>query len=820
MKKTLMALSLAFCATVAFAQMPKSARVDRAANEVTTKVSTSFNVNEMQRQDAFKGSIFTKTPIFTEDFTLQNGKFSVGRTTGNLYQNANYAQWQWIADTTPSAVRAAASAMPVLFGASNQVSLVYRTGGSLSGVFESQSGGGFMAMSMQDQIGDPDWGGSGTIGIFDSWIAFKGVQPQAGNMYDVSFFQLYKKFNQDSCFLEYSSDSTNWNTLYINRRGVDMAVNASFDGVKTVALPLGVDQYQDLYVRLRWYADTNPGGAYGYYWLVDDVSIDTASTNRISIYNRNMLDGGYQLVPKGMGGNAFLWYSTFRNTGGIDQENVIAAIKSSNGTTLASSQNVALLNPDAINDTFLYIDPTGRMYNYYASTSHTFGTTGYVPSTTAGIDSLFIGVTSDSLNFKLDTIKFNVNEDANGNHIWGRDNGILTGYNAWTNGMTPDGFRTSDANTGEADYSLRVMYCTPATVPQGWVIRGVEIVPATRTGYALAGAKLDAHLSIDSADATGEHIYFKPQSTGASTYTVQSSEITDFIPGYQAFGSYNTIRITFPLQPALRANQKYWIGYTMSEAGTFAPAVNRNYYFDNDSVGQLLPNHYNRNFGGGASSNVFVLQPSCAQTTVYSFADMGTPMIRMIVGPEQVIPNYNITWNVTPANGGTVTDMTDYSDVTGQTVSKPQGSTITFAIEPNLDDNFDLIDLSVNGNPIDMTTDPNFVARGEYYLYDVANLQADVTCLATFSDGAVDVANNAVVKVQPNPASSVANLTVEGVNGDVNFALIDMNGRVISQKVINANATEQINLEGLARGTYFVRITNNHFSKVEKLIVR
>ena len=54
MKKTLMALSLALCATVAFAQMPKSARVDRAANEVTTKASTSLNVNEMQRQDAFK----------------------------------------------------------------------------------------------------------------------------------------------------------------------------------------------------------------------------------------------------------------------------------------------------------------------------------------------------------------------------------------------------------------------------------------------------------------------------------------------------------------------------------------------------------------------------------------------------------------------------------------------------------------------------------------------------------------------------------------------------------------------------------------------
>ena len=67
-----MALSLALCATVAFAQMPKSARVDRAANEVKTKVSATVNDNEMQRQDAYKGSIFTKAPLLTVDFNTQN----------------------------------------------------------------------------------------------------------------------------------------------------------------------------------------------------------------------------------------------------------------------------------------------------------------------------------------------------------------------------------------------------------------------------------------------------------------------------------------------------------------------------------------------------------------------------------------------------------------------------------------------------------------------------------------------------------------------------------------------------------------------------
>lgn len=821
MKKTLMALSLALCATVAFAQMPKSARVERAANDVQTKVSASFNANEMQRQDAYKGSIFTKAPLFYEDFTNQQGAWSVGRSSGNLYQTAQHAQWNYVSDTTAAAMTAASSIMPVLFNVNNRYSVV-NTRGSLSGVFESQSGGGFLAMSMRDQI--LDWSGTGTVGIFNSWVAFKGVQPQRGNMYDVSFYQLYQKFNQDSCFLEYSSDSTNWNTLYINRRGVDLAVNASTNAVKTIALPMGVDTFQNLYVRLRWYADTAAGGAYGYHWLIDDFSIDSAATNRISIYNRNMLDGGYQLVPQGMGGNSFLWYSTFRNTGAIDQENVIANIKSSTGSTLASSRNVVLLEPDAITDTFLYIDPTGRMYNYYAGSTTVNGTAGFVPSTTAGIDSLYVEVVSDSLQFGLDTIKFNVNSDQNGNRIWGRDNGILTGYNAWTYGMTADQLRTSDANTGEAGYSLRVMYCTPDNVPSGWVIRGVEIVAATRTGYALAGAKLDATLTVDSLTPDGEHVYFLRQATGASTYTVQSNDVSDFISGYRQFGNYNTIRITFPLQPALQRNQKYWIGYEMAEAGTFAPALNRNFYYDNDSMGQLLPNHYNRNFGGGTSANVFVLQPLCSQNTVYGMADMGTPMVRMIVGPHQTIPDYDITWTVTPSNGGTVTDMTDYGDATAQTLHYPQGSTINFAIEENIDDNFELQDIIVNGTPIDMNNDPNFTVQSGYYTYAVANLQANVTCEAVFNGGddttAINVADNAVVKVQPNPASSVANLTIEGVNGDVNFALIDMNGRVISQKVINANATEQINLQGLARGTYFVRITNNNFSKVEKLIVR
>ena len=54
----------------------------------------------------------------------------------------------------------------------------------------------------------------------------------------------------------------------------------------------------------------------------------------------------------------------------------------------------------------------------------------------------------------------------------------------------------------------------------------------------------------------------------------------------------------------------------------------------------------------------------------------------------------------------------------------------------------------------------------------------------------------------------------------VNCSIIDMSGRVVYNQSINAENANVINLNSLAKGAYFVRITNEQFSKVEKLIVR
>lgn len=182
---------------------------------------------------------------------------------------------------------------------------------------------------------------------------------------------------------------------------------------------------------------------------------------------------------------------------------------------------------------------------------------------------------------------------------------------------------------------------------------------------------------------------------------------------------------------------------------------------------------------------------------------------------------YDVTWNVFPANVGRVTDFNS-ADVTNSTTNYRGTMSYSFSIE-SVDSTYYLDSLSVNGRPIDFDYDPDirYVALRDCYIYVIPLLQANTTFDAFFKQrvGITD-ASDVAVRIQPNPATAVANLTIEGIGGNVDVAIIDLNGRVVSRRIVNADSTVPISLEGLARGTYFVRLTNSRFSKVEKLIVR
>ena len=101
-----------------------------------------------------------------------------------------------------------------------------------------------------------------------------------------------------------------------------------------------------------------------------------------------------------------------------------------------------------------------------------------------------------------------------------------------------------------------------------------------------------------------------------------------------------------------------------------------------------------------------------------------------------------------------------------------------------------------------------------------ARFMEDTTTPPTPPQSIYGVYSKVRMNLQPNPATSQVVLTVEGVNGMVNCAIIDMSGRVVYTAMVNTENAQVINLNNLAKGAYFVRITNSDFSKVEKLIVR
>ena len=80
----------------------------------------------------------------------------------------------------------------------------------------------------------------------------------------------------------------------------------------------------------------------------------------------------------------------------------------------------------------------------------------------------------------------------------------------------------------------------------------------------------------------------------------------------------------------------------------------------------------------------------------------------------------------------------------------------------------------------------------------------------------IDDINSSAINLYPNPANTT--VTVDGIEGEALVTIVDMNGRtVFSEKTVSSIT---IDLGGMAKGAYFVRITGENSSAIRKLIVK
>ncbi len=137
-----------------------------------------------------------------------------------------------------------------------------------------------------------------------------------------------------------------------------------------------------------------------------------------------------------------------------------------------------------------------------------------------------------------------------------------------------------------------------------------------------------------------------------------------------------------------------------------------------------------------------------------------------------------------------------------------------------------------NGTVVN-TNEPSTVINGlefntQYDLYVRALCGADNyspwTPVTTFTTGTqgIDNAEGVACTIFPNPTSSATTISVSGVNGKVKIEVVDMNGRTVASETLecSSDCRKTMDVDHLAQGAYFVRITGENVNMVKKLIVR
>ena len=506
-----------------------------------------------------------------------------------------------------------------------------------------------------------------------------------------------------------------------------------------------------------------------------------------------------------------------------------------------------------------------------------------LPTQTIGLNRITVtgtaGSSYDTLEF--DTIGYNVVDisgGGNSNLIEGyrlaHDNGIIMSRSRYQYGHS-DATHVTDNSPyyNQSGYMLLARYTTPDVIPtdpmtqEPWVIRGIEIVPQTDTvGAAMVNSRIQPIIAACSFtdSSAGRYIGYRMlgnEFTGLSddyVYTVTANDVNTVFDGGTGViapgESYNAINVRYFGQPELLPNTAYYIGYRLVDDGYFATA--RHLYGYYDAAGDVvryntdpdLKNYYNQ--FTPLSSDVIVNDLSML------FAGTGYPywpMIRMIVGPREDASQVNIDGVCSATDTNFV--VAAYVDgelnaICGDTIHPYEGSDVSVYIFPTGDSTSlhpGLIDaIIIDGVSIAVTDEDNFetdeyiisenlynisdasgnvLLRRSYYIVTFIGVSEDHTVSASghaypFDLGIEGEAVNVSLGMRPNPATNSVTLNMRGVEGMVNCSIIDMSGRVVYNRTINAENAQTIDLSDVAAGAYFVRVTNDKFSKVEKLIVR
>ncbi len=140
----------------------------------------------------------------------------------------------------------------------------------------------------------------------------------------------------------------------------------------------------------------------------------------------------------------------------------------------------------------------------------------------------------------------------------------------------------------------------------------------------------------------------------------------------------------------------------------------------------------------------------------------------------------------------------------------------------------DSYEIRRNGEVVSTQAETTFtenLADGVYSYCVVAKTKeggCSAPAYVTVNVGTVNVEENqdASFVVYPNPSNGTFNLNVKGQANDVEYSVFNHQGQtIVSKKLGTFSGIEQINLDGVAKGIYFLRIINGTQVKTQKIVI-
>ncbi|MFZ4402282.1 MAG: T9SS type A sorting domain-containing protein, partial [Bacteroidales bacterium] len=167
------------------------------------------------------------------------------------------------------------------------------------------------------------------------------------------------------------------------------------------------------------------------------------------------------------------------------------------------------------------------------------------------------------------------------------------------------------------------------------------------------------------------------------------------------------------------------------------------------------------------------------------------------------ISENNVLYSVLPINNAT-TYIWSYS-----------GTGVTFM--PSSTTTIDSVIINFANN----ATSGNLTVKGHNACGD--GLSSAIYPIYVSAVGVNEIYNSFVYRIYPNPTRGIISIEIDFLNEKSELQLINLQGKTIySDFIYNCNnrLIKEINLNTYPKGLYFIKIKNNKFTKVEKVVLQ